>query len=226
MMRPSPLAAATPVQLRGVDAELCLLRISDIAEITLKVSTLDPDERRRAAALRRPEDRRRFVAAHLLLRQLLARRLGMEPQQLTFRRDPCPNCGGPHGRPAVNVPAHLKSTQFSLSHSGDVVLIGIACAPIGVDVEQVPPDRTVSEVAGVLHPEERREIETAPAELRRSAFARIWARKEAYLKGVGIGIGGDLSADNLAGDGAPSGWSVVEVPAGDGYAAAVALRGL
>jgi 4'-phosphopantetheinyl transferase len=55
---------------------------------------------------------------------------------------------------------------------------------------------------------------------------RCWVRKEAYLKGLGIGLGDDpASVDVGPGPGpeGPDGWSVVDVEAGPRYLAAVAL---
>lgn len=53
-----------------------------------------------------------------------------------------------------------------------------------------------------------------------TAFARLWARKEAYLKGLGTGFGRDIAADDVRGD--LPGWCVTDLPAGPGHAAAVA----
>jgi 4'-phosphopantetheinyl transferase len=191
----------------------------------LDVSVLDEQERARAARMR-GEDRSTFLAAHVLLRRLLAELLGVEPQDIAYRREPCPWCGSPRGRPALQRPS--RPLHFSLSRRAGVVMIAIASAQVGVDIEALPTDATVSEVAELLHPAEREEILSAPHATRAAIFARVWTRKEAYLKGVGIGVGHGLDRDYLGTQErapGPVGWAVIDVPVAAGYGAAVAVRG-
>jgi 4'-phosphopantetheinyl transferase len=197
-------------------------QLADLADIVL-----DAEERRRAATFVRPADRREYVTAHLLLRGLLARQLGCSPEQLRLRRAPCPGCGGPHGRPELESPAGTGAgarTQlhFSLSHAGGIVLVALADRPVGVDVEAWPVETTVSAVAPTLPVAERAAIAAASPRNRPAAFARAWARLEAYLKAVGTGIAVDLSRVDLLAAQA-SGWVIEDLPPADGLAAAVAL---
>ncbi|MEV5242514.1 4'-phosphopantetheinyl transferase superfamily protein [Streptomyces cinnamoneus] len=189
-------------------------------------SPLDGQERARAASFVRPLDAARYVAAHLMLRRVLGAYLDLPPGEVGFVREECPCCGEPHGRPAVSVPG---APHFSMSHGGDLVLVGVAAAPVGVDVEQLPAAHTVSEVSAALHPAERREITAAPEERRAAVFTRLWVRKEAYLKGLGTGLGRSPDLDYLGNGGPgtpawPAGWTIVDVPVGSGHAAA-AVRG-
>ncbi|NML55487.1 4'-phosphopantetheinyl transferase superfamily protein [Streptomyces sp. R302] len=200
------------------------LRVDHLAEEDLDPAELDAEERARLAAPLRAADRLRYGIGHIALRRLLAPRLGVAPAEVAYRREPCPGCGALHGRPAVEAPP--GAPHFSLSHSGDVVLIGIAARPVGVDVETIPETATVHEVAAVLHPGERAEI--ARAGHAPEAFARVWCRKEAYLKGIGIGVARPLDQDYLGEDdpsARPGGWAVEDVPTARGHAAAVAVGG-
>lgn len=189
--------------------------------------TLDGAERVRLEGFRRASDRDQYRVAHVVLRQLLGTALGQDPAEVRFVREPCPGCGGPHGRPAVpGAPLH-----FSLSHAGDAVLVAFADRPVGVDVELRPEPALASEMASdmaqVLHPAERAELSALPAAERPAALARCWVRKEAYLKGVGIGLGDDPGLAYVGTGAVPSdppGWSLVDVPAFPGYAAARAIR--
>ncbi|MFE6223076.1 4'-phosphopantetheinyl transferase family protein [Streptomyces sp. NPDC057854] len=208
----------------GTDVDLWQLRVNDLAEDDLDPSELDAEERVRLANPLRVADRLRYGVAHIALRRLLAPRLGVAPADVAYRREPCPGCAGLHGRPAVDGPP--GAPHFSLSHSGDVVLIGIAARTVGVDVETFPQATTVREVTPALHPRERAEI--ADAGHAPEAFARVWSRKEAYLKGLGIGMARSLAKDYLGErDPAalPAGWSVRGVPTAGGHAAAVAVEG-
>ncbi|MEU2073874.1 4'-phosphopantetheinyl transferase superfamily protein [Streptomyces sp. NPDC013489] len=123
----------------------------------------------------------------------------------------------PHGRPVLT----SSALEFSLSYSQDLVLIGAASNPIGVDVEPAPQLEVAEQLATVLHSAECEEIDTALPEDRPAVFARLWARKEAYLKGLGTGLGREASADDVRGD--LPGWYLTDLPVGSGYAVALAV---
>lgn len=161
--------------------------------------------------------------AHVTVRRLLGARLGTSPEAVEIVRRPCHGCGGPHGRPAVpGDPVH-----FSLSHAGDLVALAFAYAPVGVDVEEYPALSTVEQTAGALHRREQQEITARPEQERTAAFARCWTRKEAYLKGLGTGLGEDPSISYVSAletPASPDGWRLADLPVPDGYAAATAIR--
>ncbi|MCF3102570.1 4'-phosphopantetheinyl transferase superfamily protein [Streptomyces roseoverticillatus] len=183
---------------------------------------LDPAERSRAAAFVRDLHRDRYIASHVGLRLLLGAYLGTDPAAVVLVREPCPGCGGPHGRPAAaGAPLH-----FNLSHAGDLALFAFADTPVGVDVEQLQPADVVEDVARVLHPDETAELAALPAQQRPEAFARCWTRKEAYLKGTGTGLSENPSVTYVGSGPAPAspaGWTLSDVEAVPGYAAAVAV---
>lgn len=184
-------------------------------------TVLDDEERRRAAGFRRDRDRATYVVAHVALRVLLGAQLGLAPHRVTLVREACPLCREAHGRPAVAG----GRPHFSLSHSDRLVLLAFAAEPVGADAEEVPSARTAAEIAGALHPREAAELGGLPAAERPSACARIWARKEAYLKGIGTGLARDPSLDHLGAAPGPvevAGWRVVDVAVPPGFAAAVA----
>lgn len=189
----------------------------------LDVSLLDAEERRRAAALRRPADQELYAAAHSALRRRLGAHLGVDPVAVELVRLPCPLCGGPHGRPAV---AGGAGPHFSLSHTDGLALLAFADRPVGADVERLPSASMVADVATSLHPREQAELSELPAADRPLAFARCWTRKEACLKGTGEGLAGGGMASLLVGtDAVPctiQGWTLQDVPAPKGYAAAIA----
>lgn len=203
------------------DVHLWALRIpAGASESSLDLSVLDDGERRRMAAFLHDGDRTLYGFAHVALRAALSSLTGVAPDDLRFTRAPCPCCRELHGRPVLA----SASMEFSLSHSRDLVLIGVAPVPIGVDAEPVPEPGVAEHIAQRLHPSEREEVEAAALEDRPAAFARLWARKEAYLKGLGTGLGRDLAADDVRGD--PPGWHLTDLPLATGYAAAVAVNSL
>ncbi|WP_156725417.1 4'-phosphopantetheinyl transferase family protein [Streptomyces apocyni] len=188
---------------------------------------LSAAERERAEGFLRPADRALYVTSHGALRQLLGAYVDEDPAALEFVREPCPGCGGPHGRPALpgepGPPIH-----FSLSHTGSLALLGFADRPVGVDIEQLPKDSVVDEVAAALHPREREELAALVPVARSAAFARCWTRKEAYFKGRGDGIASEEFTTSVVGTGASPqqlpGWTLADIPAPPGFAAACALR--
>ena len=80
--------------------------------------------------------------------------------------------------------------HFSVSHSGDVAMIGVARdAPLGVDIEAVRPLPDLPDVAaGYFTAEETNTIREAPADERELAFFLCWTRKEAFAKARGDGL--------------------------------------
>lgn len=207
----------------GAGPHLWSVRVTEYAQrAAADEEMLDGDERVRARAFVREDDRERYRVAHVVLRRLLGAYLARDPAAVELVREPCPGCGGPHGRPAVaDTPLH-----FSLSHSGDLALFAFADVPVGVDVETEPSPEVAAEVATMLHPGERAELATLSPSLRPTGFARCWARKEAYLKGVGIGLAQDPSVAYVGTGPDPGvlpGWSLVDVSVPSGYGAACAL---
>ncbi|MFB7941061.1 4'-phosphopantetheinyl transferase family protein [Streptomyces sp. NPDC004779] len=225
--RPAPARrAAAPLAAVPSDRlDLWLVRAPRTADAAaLDRSDLDAAERHRADSFIRPADGLLYAAAHVALRRLLGHYTGRHPADLRFVREPCPGCGGAHGRPAV---ADAPSLHFSLSHSSGLALVGVAAVPVGVDVERLPRDETVELCVEALHPGEQAELSGTGGRERTELFGRIWTRKEAYLKGIGTGLSRAPSADYLgaARDRHPEGWSVLDVPCGPGHAASAAVRG-
>ncbi|MGC4946823.1 4'-phosphopantetheinyl transferase family protein [Streptomyces sp. DT224] len=213
---PAPSWSSGAPSLWLVEAE----RAAEAARL-LAPKILDASELARAKRLVLPADRACYTAAHLALRLLLGARQGVAPEAVRLTRERCPSCDGPHGRPATG-----GGTHFSLSHTRGVALLAFAGVPVGVDVERLPEARVVTEVAGQLHPAEAAELAALPQEERPAAFARVWTRKEAYLKGEGTGLAGGLHREHV-GTGprplGPPGWAVTDVAVPAGYAAAVAV---
>ncbi|MEU3226161.1 4'-phosphopantetheinyl transferase superfamily protein [Streptomyces sp. NPDC006976] len=187
----------------------------------LAPGVLDDSELARVEKLAFPPDRDCYRAAHVALRMLLGALQGVAPGAVRLTREPCPTCDGPHGRPATGGGVH-----FSLSHTRGTALLAFAGTPVGVDVERVPEARIVAEISGQLHPAEAEELAALPEAERPAAFARVWTRKEAYLKGQGVGLAGGLHREHV-GTGprplGPPGWDVTDVAVPAGYAAAVAV---
>lgn len=185
--------------------------------------TLDAQELARAAEFALSADRDSYVCAHVALRRLLGAYLGLAPREVTVERAPCAHCDEPHGRPVLPGGA----LHFSLSHCTGISLLAFADAPVGVDVEELVRPEVIAETADVLHPREAAELALLPAPARPLAFTRVWTRKEAYLKGLGVGLSEDPAADYVGTGPVPArmpGWSLADVTVPEGHCAALALR--
>lgn len=136
---------------------------------------LAPDERTRAHHFHFAVDRRRSIAARLVLRHLLGGYLGIEPAAVQFTY-------GPYGKPALVPPA---AVQFNLSHADPMALLAFTpTRPVGVDLEQLRdmPDLPLLEER--LFPAEGRGA-TLP---RPQSFYRRWTQMEAAGKYWGTGL--------------------------------------
>jgi len=140
---------------------------------------LSDAERRRESNFAFERLRPPFVIAHAALRILLARQLGRAPSGLTF-------CEGPYGKPYLAD----RALEFNLSHSGSWALVAVdGHESLGVDIEAVEPRRvTLGLIRSVCSPRERAQFDRLTDELRVAAFFRLWTRKEAAIKALGMGM--------------------------------------
>ncbi|MFJ8104485.1 4'-phosphopantetheinyl transferase family protein [Streptomyces sp. NPDC096132] len=167
-------------------------------------SLLDPVERARLDATPDPATRGRFLVGCALSRLLLGELLGMPPADVPLRRV-CPRCGGPHGKPRLDAPAGSAAYDFSVTHSG--ALIGVAVcagAEVGLDVEDADAALDVDSAARIaLSARESAILRSLPPADRKPAFLRIWTRKEAVLKALGVGLHMPLHALEMSPPEAP-----------------------
>jgi 4'-phosphopantetheinyl transferase len=179
----------------GIACEVWWASINDLHDRLLTL--LDPTERQRRGNYRRAEDRARFTVGATLLRLASARLLGYSPTELVFVRE-CPDCGRPHGRPALL--GH--DLHLSVSHAGEIVLVALSTdAEIGVDVEKIDDDKPPCLVKRVLDAGEMDRFRTTPQASQAEEFFRAWTRKEAVLKATGQGLRLPMNAVGFGPDG-------------------------
>lgn len=217
----------------GDDVHLWLARVGDLPTDERLNASLSPDEQTRAERLHKRCDRELFVLAHAMLRDVLARHLGLAPQEIMLET-------GAYGKPRL-ARQHGSNLQFSLSHSGRLALLGIAQRhDIGVDVEAAVPHDDLADVAAhCFSPDERAALAQVEGSARCDLFYMLWTRKEACVKAWGRGLRIPLQyfsvlppTDALAESpipcpdvDAPALGYCRSVPVPDGYAAAVVLAG-
>lgn len=141
---------------------------------------LSASERARAERFAFERDRRRYITAHVALRQVLAEEAGLAPsEEFTI---------GVQGKPCLQ---GKHRVAFNLSHSAQWAAIAIAPGgEVGIDIE-VP--RTMDDLDDLARshftPSEQAELmEASEPSARVLPFFRGWTRKEACLKAIGSGL--------------------------------------
>lgn len=184
---------------------------------------LAPEEQARAARFRFEEHRRQFIASRGTLREILAPYLGLEPARIAFVYNP-------HGKPSVSG----SDVRFSVSHSSGWGLQAVTRGgEVGIDIERIDPDFARDEIPErYFSPREVAQLRGLPPDQQPAAFFRCWTRKEAYIKARGLGLALALdSFDVTLGPDEPpvlsraDGWSVQDLDAPPGFAAAIVAEG-
>lgn len=204
------------------------------AELRKLAKTLALDEQARAARFRFPRDRRRFIVARGVLREILARYLDRDPAKLQF-------CYAPFGKPALTSNSGGDGLRFNVSHSHGFALYAVSFhRELGVDLECIRTNFPWEPIAErFFSPEEIDALHSVPRDLRYEAFLNCWTRKEAFVKARGGGLSLRLdrfSVSLIPGEPAvllktednpleASRWGLEQLAPRSGYVAALAAEG-
>jgi 4'-phosphopantetheinyl transferase len=199
-------------------------------------ATLTSDERLRSARFRFERDRRRFVVAHGVLRDILARYLQTGPGRIRYVHNA-------FGKPDLG-PEFGDRLKFNLSHSGDLALIAVALAAnVGVDLEYIQPQSEYADIARCFFSAAEVDCLSAlPSDRYAEAFVSCWTKKEAYLKACGEGLATPLNSFSVPVTADPAQtsvdvsvasndilpakrWSLYALRPAPGYAGALAIEG-
>ena len=143
---------------------------------------LNSEELERAAKFLKPADAESFILCRGLLRRILADYLGAEPSSLRFNRNA-------QGKPFLED----GGLEFNVSHSRDRLLIAVTAGrAVGVDIEFRRKGLNMAAIAKRwFAPDEQTFFQGL--EKPEEGFFEIWAKKEAYVKALGIGIYKELN---------------------------------
>lgn len=177
---------------RPLKIALCTLVPDDEgadASRLLQGGWLAPEERERAARFVFERDRWSYIAAHSLLRAMLAGFHGLPPLAWRFRANP-------HGRPEID-PVCVPSMppRFNISHTHGLALCALTVGDlpedvdVGVDAECLDRPPEGLELAGrCLSEREWAWLEAEDESRRNTGFLRLWTLKEAVAKALGLGL--------------------------------------
>jgi 4'-phosphopantetheinyl transferase len=166
-------------------------------------------------------DRVRSLVGWAALRGLIAEVTATDPGAVSLERDA-------HGR--LLAPGH-PALRASISHSGGSVLCAVVATEVGVDVEpDSRPEADEHLAQHVCTPSERQWLETQRPDRRQAALIRLWVRKEALAKALGVGLALPMGRVDVRRrvptvDGVPQrAWSLHDLGTPMGYLTAVAVR--
>lgn len=140
-------------------------------------NSLSAYRREKADKVKFPEDKKRSVAAGILLNQGLSA-YGLRECDMVYETNQ-------NGKPFFR---EYPQIRFSLSHSGEYVMAAFSDVEIGCDIQQM--EQTDLKIARrFFAPEEYAYIKEQEEEsAQEEAFYRIWVLKESFLKAVGTGM--------------------------------------
>lgn len=194
------------------------------------LSWLSSQERARAERFQRAEDRCAYILTRGRLRELLGIAMRCPPERVDLMADL-------NGKPQLTQGGEKAIVHFNVSHTMGHSLIALSWrGEVGVDLERIDP-RVECDALAVrfFHRREHEFLRALPSKERPGAFFRLWARKEALAKALGVGLRLNLSAYDLSGVGeaetivdvaptasATAQWRVRDRAAPIGYRAALA----
>ncbi len=151
--------------------------------------SLSTDERKRAENFVHERDRNRFIMARGILRELLGYYLGMAPEQVCFSF-------GLNGKPYLAESSVGSGLEFNLSHAADSVVYAFANrTQVGIDIEPLSKGLAWRQLAPIVFSaREQEKLAEFPEDEKTEALLRGWTRKEALVKGCGLGLSLDLNA--------------------------------
>jgi phosphopantetheine--protein transferase-like protein len=141
---------------------------------------LSRNEQEKASSFKKPDDARCFVIRQGCLRLILEYYTGCEPAMI-------PLVTSKNGKPGMDLKSNFSELSFSLSHTGEMFVIGIRKKyGIGIDIVKMDCLYPFRDAAAYLFNEQEKALVSGsePAQQYKQFF-RIWALKEAILKATG-----------------------------------------
>jgi 4'-phosphopantetheinyl transferase len=201
-------------------------RLDHPGEVVAAASQLLSPQERMQAARGSADVARRRVLARAALRAVLGCHTGISPTVVRFEY-------GPFGKPRLASAQSGGGVQFNLSSTGDLCLIAVTTAEVGVDVERIAGRADLEAVASRFFArDELTAIRQRRGNERLRALFQTWTLKEALVKADGRGLTLPLDWFAVSIDEGPQvvslegghSWTVMTLPFGPEIAAAVALH--
>ena len=149
-----------------------IMNLPDPLTVPELLQKLPMNRQQRIHNMKQEKSRKQSMGVGLLLEKVLAL-YHMENSQLSV---------GEHGKPMID------GLEFSLSHSGELVICAVSDKPVGCDVEKI---RKAPECVAERFFSDREQayLSQFSGEEYDKAFFRLWTMKESYVKMTGEGMG-------------------------------------
>lgn len=148
-----------------------------IGRVDEYMNILSSDELSKSQNFMNDIDRKNYMVSRVCLRKILSGYLKMHPSDVMFEYSKC-------SKPYLSMSGCV---EFNISKTDGYLIIGVASRwPLGVDIKVM--DDKVDLYHMIYSFMSKGEVSTIlNDDFPREAFYRIWTRKNALLKGVGIG---------------------------------------
>ena len=205
------------------------LWVASIAPFHCWESCLAEKDWSEASGYTSAESGRRFLLARSRLRAILSACTGIPAARLGFAR-------GRYGKPRL-ASGQGRRLHFNASHSRDLLAVAVSAAgPVGIDIEHARRIDSAWLAESWFSPREYASWRWLPAGFRHDAFFRLWCRKEAFIKALGLGLAMPLDQFSVSHEAEcaellevrgrrPRRWRMAAIDAGPGCAGALVTRG-
>lgn len=178
---------------------------------------LTDQELRKAEQYLLPEQTYQYIICRGLLRWILSKQLSCNPREV-------PISYGAYGKPFIDSLKGKQNLHFNISHCKGYALIALTkVGMVGIDIENMRFLKDLESLADSCLGEKEKDFVWKSRGLIRSwAFLSCWTRKEALVKGMGLGIDRDLKEYDLGNEkiqkftniqrGLPHTWNIRTLP--------------
>lgn len=147
---------------------------------------LHADELRRADRFIDSKVKNRFIICRFFLRKIISKYTNASPEDIIFEY-------GEHGKP------YTKGIFFNISHSGSLCVVAISSEVIGVDLEDTDKKIEFLTLAKrYFSDKDFNYINNSSAELQKTLFYKLWCKREAYSKMLGISVWNTLNKTSFS----------------------------
>ncbi len=194
------------------------------------INNLSDDEINKINRFIFEKDRITHTISKGTLRYIMSGYLNLKPEEIIFNQNE-------YGKPFISEDQNPEKIQFNLSHSGDMIIYAISKGRnIGIDIQEIKDSDSVTDIVDHYFSEtEKAAFRSLPDEQKLKGFHSCWARKEAYIKALGLGLSYPLNSFSVPVtpvytsaviyDDSGTAYSVTDIIISPGYTAAVAVKG-